>query len=387
MERQDRLIYLDNAATVFPKPRHVLQKMIETYAEWGVSPGRGGYDLAMNAEEMVFEARSSLCTFFGSSDPERVVFASNATDALNLVIQGLIEPGCHVVSTRIEHNSVLRPLHHLKTQGLVTYDLVGFDKQGRVDPDDIAKAIKPETSFVIVNHASNIIGSVQDVNAIAAVCRERGKPLILDVAQSAGVEPINMAASGISCVAFTGHKSLLGPTGIGGLVFSDDLEINSTRFGGTGVESQSLIHTQTYPHRLEAGTLNLLGIIGLAAGVEYLQEIGIEKIRQKEVALAARLSQALASMEGVELYSPREWDNRIAVLLFNIRDMLPEDVGAILDGDFDIAVRTGLQCAPLAHQDLGTFPNGAVRISLGPSNTEDDIDSAIDALEQISKLK
>jgi cysteine desulfurase family protein len=316
-----------------------------------------------------------------------VVFASNATDALNLAILGLAEPGCHVVSTRLEHNSVLRPLHHLKTQGLIDYDLVGFDKHGRVDPDDIAKAIRAETRFVIVNHASNVIGSVQDVSAIAAVCRERGKPLVLDVAQSAGVEPIDMAESGISAVAFTGHKSLLGPTGIGGLVFSDDLEIQSTRFGGTGVESQSLIHTQSYPHRLEAGTLNLLGIIGLDAGLGYLEELGIENIRRREVALAARLSEAMAGLDGLELYGPRSWDDRIAVILFNIRDMTPEDAGSILDGDFDIAVRTGLQCAPLAHQDLGTFPTGAVRISLGPFNTEEDIDSAIDALERIAKLR
>jgi len=387
MERQNRLIYLDNAATVFPKPKQALQKMLDLYAEWGVSPGRGGYDLAMNSEEMVFEVRSRVCDFFGSSDPERVIFASNATDALNLAIQGLAEPGCHVVSTRLEHNSVLRPLHHLQTQGVITYDLAPFDQRGQVDPQDIARAIKPETRFVIVNHASNIIGSVQDVNAIGAVCRERGTPLILDVAQSAGVVPINMAESGVSAVAFTGHKSLLGPTGIGGLVLSDDLEINSTRYGGTGVESQSLVHTQSYPHRLEAGTLNLLGILGLAAGLDYVQEFGVDNIRQKEVALASRLSEAMAGMEAVELYGPLDWDNRIAVILFNIRGMSPEDVGTILDGDFDIAVRTGLQCAPLAHQDLGTFPRGAVRMSLGPSNTAEEIDSTIDALERIGRLK
>ena len=387
MECRDQLIYLDNAATVFPKPEAVLRQAMDTYCSQGVSPGRGGYDLAMMAQEMVWDVREHLCRFFGSNDPERVIFASNASDALNLVIQGLVEPGCHVVSSRIEHNSVLRPLNHLQKQGVLTYDLVGFDGQGRIDPDDIAKAIKPETRMVIINHASNVIGTVQDAAAIGRVCKQYGVPLILDVAQSAGLVPIRMQEWGISAVAFTGHKSLMGPSGIGGLVLADDLDIRTTRFGGTGVESKSLEHTQSYPHRLEVGTLNLLGILILGAGVTYLEKIGLDEIRTKEVALAQRLSEGLAGIPAVSIHSPSGWDNRLAILLINVRKMTPEDVGAILDGDFCIAVRTGLHCAPLVHQDLKTFPQGGVRFSIGPSNTVDEIDLAICAMAEIGKNK
>jgi cysteine desulfurase family protein len=387
MEREERLIYLDNAATVFPKPEGVLHKMLDTYQAFGVSPGRGGYDLAMMASDLVMDIREHLCRFFGSDDPERVTFASNASDALNLIIQGMIEPGCHVVSSRLEHNSVLRPLHHFQMQGILTYDLVGFDGQGRIDPEDIGRAIKPATKMVIINHASNVIGTIQDAKAIGRVCQSHGVPLILDVAQSAGLIPIRMLEWGVSALAFTGHKSLLGPSGIGGLVFTSDLDIRSSRFGGTGIDSQSLEHTQTYPHRLETGTLNLLGIIGLGAGLEYVEQVGIDATRTREVALAQRLAQGFSEIPAVQMYGPSGWDNRLAVLMTNVRNMVPEDVGAILDGDYGIAVRTGLQCAPLVHQDLNTFPRGGVRFSIGPFNTVNDIDAASSAMAEIGKNK
>lgn len=385
MERQGRLIYLDNAATVFPKPEGVLRKMVDVYHSSGVSPGRGGYDLAVAASDMVEDVREHLCRFFGSDDPERVIFASNASDALNLIIQGMIEPGCHVVSTHLEHNSVLRPLHHFQTQGILTYDLVKCDGQGRIDPADVARAIKPSTKMVIINHASNVIGTIQDAKAIGMVCRDHGVPLILDVAQSAGLVPIHMREWGVSALAFTGHKSLLGPSGIGGLVCTGDIDIRTTRFGGTGVDSESLIHTQSYPHRLEMGTLNLLGIIGLGEGLKYVEQAGIDATRTKEVALAQRLAQGFSAIPAVSVYGPSHWENRLAVVTTNVRDMVPEDVGAILDGDYGIAVRTGLHCAPLAHQYLNTFPQGGVRFSIGPFNTRSDIDDAIAAMAEIGK--
>ena len=387
MERLDRLIYLDNAATVFPKPEPVLRKMFETYRSLGVSPGRGGYDLAMAAEELVQDVRERLCRFFGADDPERVIFASNATDALNLVIQGMAEPGGHVVASRLDHNSVLRPLHHLQAQGTITYDLVGFDDQGRICPDDIARAIKPTTRMVILNHASNVLGTIQDAREVGRICREKGVPLILDAAQSAGLVPIRMGEWGVSAVAFTGHKSLLGPSGIGGLVLTAGMDIRGTRFGGTGVDSQSLIHTQSYPHRLECGTLNLLGIIGLGAGLEYVEKAGINSIREREVFLAQRLAKGISEIPAIRIHGPLGWESRLGVFMIMIRNMVPEDIGAILDGDYRIAVRTGLHCAPLAHQVLGTFPDGGVRFSVGPFNTEAEIDITISAVAQIAKSK
>ena len=233
-----RLIYLDNAATTFPKPRGTLNRMVETYQRMGVSPGRGGYDLATEAEALV-EAEEEVARLFGAPDPNRVIFAANATDALNLAIQGVLTPGDHVVSTRLEHNSVLRPLYHLREQGLIEYDLMPFDGKGFVDPGDIAGAIRPNTSLVIVCHASNVLGTIQPIPEIGRLCAGKGVPLLIDAAQSAGVVPIDLDAWRVAAVAFTGHKSLLGPTGIGGLIIHPELEVRTTRFGGTGVDSKN----------------------------------------------------------------------------------------------------------------------------------------------------
>ncbi|MGD0623647.1 MAG: aminotransferase class V-fold PLP-dependent enzyme [Thermodesulfobacteriota bacterium] len=381
------IIYLDNAATTFPKPREVLERMIDLYAAKGVSPGRGGYDLALEAEELVSDARQRLCQFFGGDDPDRVIFSSNATDALNLVIQGVVKPGGHVVSSQLEHNSVLRPLHHLQEKGLIEYDLVPFDGAGFIDPDDIARAIRPQTQFVVLTHASNVLGTIQPMEAIGAVCRERGVPLIIDTAQSAGVIPINISKWGISALVFTGHKSLLGPTGIGGLILSRGFDVQTTRFGGTGIDSQELIHTQTYPHRLEAGTINIMGVLGLMAGLDFLAAQGIEAIRQKEQALARRLWEGLAELNKVKLYGVDPMEQRLGVVLTNIEGMIPADVGAILDGDFGIATRVGLHCAPLVHRSLGTGRAGGVRFSVGPFNTEKEIDRAVEAMSVISRSR
>ena len=386
-EKPPEMIYLDNAATTFPKPREVLERMIDLYAAKGVSPGRGGYDCAQEADELVYGVRKRLCQFFGGDDPDRVIFASNATDALNLVIQGVVKPGGHVVSSQLEHNSVLRPLHHLKEKGLIDFDLVPFDGQGFIDPDDVARAIRPNTQFVLLTHASNVLGTIQPVEAFGTLCRERGIPLIIDTAQSAGLVPINISGWGVSAMAFTGHKSLLGPTGIGGLVLRRDFEVQSTRFGGTGIDSHELIHTQTYPHRLEAGTINFLGILGLTAGMDYLASEGMGTILQKERSLARRLWEGLAEIERVRLYGIDRMDRRLAVILANVEGMIPADVGAILDGDFGIATRVGLHCAPLAHQRLGTGRAGGVRFSLGPFNTADQIDKAVEAIKKIAQYR
>lgn len=381
------VIYLDNAATTFPKPREVLERMIDLYSAKGVSPGRGSYDLALEAEELVSAARRRLCRLFGGDDPDRVIFASNATDALNLVIQGTVKPGGHVVSSELEHNSVLRPLHALREKGLIDYDLVPFDAEGFVDPDDIARALRPNTQFVLLTHASNVLGTIQPVEAVGVLCRERGIPFIIDTAQSAGVLPIDLCGWGVSAMAFTGHKSLLGPTGIGGLVLRQGFDVQTTRYGGTGIDSEQPAHTQTWPHRLEAGTLNLLGVLGLMAGLDYLEVEGMEAILQRERALARRLWEGLAEIPRVRLYGVDRMDRRVAVILANVEGMVPADVGAILDADFDIATRIGLHCAPLVHQRLGTGRAGGVRFSIGPFNTLEEIDRAIESMALISRFR
>ncbi len=381
----NKTIYLDNAATSFPKPREVLEQMIETYARLGVSPGRGSYDLAVEAAELVFTTRQKLACFFGAPDPERVIFTANATDALNTAIQGLLHPGDHVVSTRLEHNSVLRPLFHLRERYGIEYDLVRFDGQGQVDPDEVAKALKPNTRLVIICHASNVLGSVQRVPEIARACADRQVPLLLDVAQSAGHIPIDMSGWHIQAVAFTGHKALLAPGGTGGLVLSPELDVASTRFGGTGIESSSPVHTQDYPYRLEAGTLNLAGIFGLSAGIDYLEKEGVPGDGQPpEMALTRRLYDGLRSLPGVIIHSPRPLAQSVPVLTCSIKGMASADAGDILDGDFQIAVRSGLHCAPLVHETLGTAAAGAVRFSPGRFNTEQDIDRAIEAVAAIA---
>jgi cysteine desulfurase / selenocysteine lyase len=381
---QDGLIYLDNAATSFPKQRDALEEMVETYARLGVSPGRGAYDLAMEAADFVAQARKQVAAFFGLHDADRVIFAANATDALNLAIQGLVGPGDHVVSTRLEHNSVLRPLFHLRERGWIDYDLVSFDSQGLVRPSDIASAIRANTRLVVLCHGSQVLGTVQPVVEIARICSQHGVPLLLDVAQSAGQVPIDMDAWGVSALAFTGHKALLGPSGSGGLLLAPGLDVRSTRFGGTGIDSHSLRHTQSFPNRLEAGTLNLLGVIGLSLGMRHLMRLGMEECHSREMRQIRRLWQGLASIPGIVVYGRKPGDCDLPVLSCNVEGIVPEDVGAILDADYGIAVRSGLHCAPLVHQDLGTAPAGSVRFSLGHSSTDADIDRALQAMTEIA---
>jgi cysteine desulfurase/selenocysteine lyase len=300
-------------------------------------------------------------------------------------MQGLLEPGDHVVSTRLEHNSVQRPLYHLRERGLIEYDLVPFDSRGFIDPEAIAKAIRANTRLVIVCHASNVLGTVQRVPEIARVCNERNVPLLIDAAQSAGVVPIDMGAWKVSAIAFTGHKSMFGPMGIGGLAIQPELDVKSTRFGGTGVDSKSLIHTQTFPHRLEAGTINLLGVIGLSEGLDFVMAEGLNAIYHRKIELLTRLRDGLSALDRITLYCQEDLSEHVGIITANVQGMEPADVGSILDADFGIAVRTGLHCAPLVHETLGTYPQGGVRFSLGPLNTQEDIDRAIEAMGAIAR--
>jgi cysteine desulfurase family protein len=377
------MIYLDNAATSFPKPAECLQRALDRYLQIGASPGRGGYDRAVEAEAAVSAVRKKLCRFFGADEAHRVCFTYNATDALNLLIQGLLKPGAHVVSSRLEHNSVLRPLHHLQRQGRISFNLVPFNPDGFIEPDQVSAAIRPATKLVILTHASNVLGTVQPIEEIAAVCRSRGVPFILDASQSAGTIPIHIKDWGVQGLVFTGHKSLLGPTGIGGVVFSPEIDLEPTRFGGTGVDSKSLFHTRDYPYRLEAGTINLLGILGLEESLDYVERSYVLSYA-REMALLRKLRDGLRRLPRLRLYCVERLENHLPVLTCTIDHHRAESVGAILDGDFGIAVRAGLHCAPLVHQDLGTLEKGAVRVSLGPFTTEVEIDAAVEAMKAIA---
>jgi cysteine desulfurase family protein len=378
------LIFLDNGATSFPKPEEVYRYMDHFYRNFGVNPGRSGYDLCMEAGLVVEETRKLLTDFFHGTDPNRLCFGYNSTDALNLIIFGMLRPGDHAVTTTLEHNSVLRPLYHLSRQG-VDVDSVPFDAAGFVDPEEIRKKIRPATRLVIVNHASNVIGTVQPIAAIGRICREAGVPFAIDASQSAGKVPIDMEAQFVDVVAFTGHKSLLGPTGIGGLYVREGIEIRHTRAGGTGVRSAVKAHLDEYPYRLEYGTPNVMGIAGLKAGLSWVLAKGLDVVHAEEMRLAGILLDGLRAIPRVVLYCLDNLENHIAVLAFNIEGMDAADVGTMLDVDFGIACRTGLHCAPRVHEQLGTDKiHGAVRFGIGPFNTEEHIRKAVEAVRKIA---
>lgn len=385
-----KLIYLDNSATSFPKPDAVYDFMNSFYRTKGVSPGRSGFDAALETEEVVNNTRKMLTKLFnGGEDHNRLTFSYNATDSLNLIINGLVEKGTHVVTTMLEHNSVLRPLYMHEQAGTIEVTYVPFDPlTGYVNPDDIKKAIKSNTKFVIVTHCSNVLGTIQPLAEIGKICKEKGVIFVADGSQGAGSVDFDMQASNVDVYCFTGHKCLMGPTGIGGSYVREGVRINHTRAGGTGVRSAYPAHLEEYPYRLEYGTLNLLGVGGLYAGVKWITEQGIMNIHNREIALWDKLRMAVQQIEGVTTYCATSKENKNPVLSFNIKGFEAGDVGTMLDVDYNIAVRTGLQCAPKVHQHIGTADiHGTVRMSVGAFTTEDDINAAITAVKEIAALK
>jgi cysteine desulfurase family protein len=354
---------------------------------FGVNPGRSGYDLCMEAGAIIDNTRRALTAFFNGTDYNRLCFSYNSTDALNLIIFGMLRSGDHAISTTIEHNSVLRPLYHLSREG-VQVDYVPFDGAGFVSPDEIRRRFRPNTRLVIVNHASNVIGTIQPIREIGRCCREAGIPFAIDASQSAGKIPIDMEEQFLDIVAFTGHKSLLGPTGVGGLYVREGIEIRHTRAGGTGVRSIERPHLGEYPFRLEYGTPNAVGIAGLSAGLKWILSKGLATIHGQEMKLAGMLRDGLSAIPGVTLYCQQDLADHIAVMAFNVDGMDAGDVGMMLDVDYNIACRTGLHCAPLVHEQLGTAAiRGAVRFGIGPFNTEEHIQAAIGAVRDIASLK
>lgn len=400
--------YLDNAATTWPKPEVVYTSMDQLFRQFGVNPGRAGHEMAVEAERIIVETRRLLAGFFNfSGDPNRVVFTQNATDSLNMVMFGLLDRGDHVISTRVEHNSVLRPLNHLERDRGVEVTRVGRDAQGYIDPDDIRKAIKHNTKLVVVNHASNVLGAVQDIAAVGEICRQSDALFVIDTCQSAGVLAIDMEALGIDVLTFTGHKGLFGPSGIGGMIVGEHVNIPAMRVGGTGVDSITEFQPEIYPNHLEAGTVNFPGVAGLNAAQKWFAELGreqladtenasshtqacraaLEYVEQRELAHINRLVSAFEQIDGIKIYGPRGNGPRVATLAINIGDLPADQIGAMLDADHYVCVRAGLHCAPLVHVDDGTVEqNGSVRFSPGYFTDDEDLQQAIDGVTDLATI-
>ena len=380
------MIYLDNAATTLKKPDCVVEAVTAAMCSMG-NASRGTHDSSLKSARAVFSARLSLAQLFHAPGPERVVFTQNSTEALNMAICGLFQKGDHVITTDLEHNSVLRPLYRLEDEGIITLSVVPADKQGRLDYADFERLICPETRGIVCTHASNLTGNVLDLPRIGALARAHGLLLVVDASQTAGVYPIDMEQMGISVLCFTGHKGLLGPQGTGGLCAAEGVEIRPFKVGGSGVQSYSRTHPAEMPTRLEAGTLNGHGIAGLGAGAAFLLEKGVDTVHQYEIALARRFYEGVKAIPGVTVYGDFSTWNRTAVVALNIGD---HDSGAVSDAlweEYGIATRPGAHCAPRMHKALGTAEQGAVRFSFSLFNTPEEADAAINAVKELAQCE
>ena len=405
MPATEHFIYLDNAATAFHKPPEVVDAMVHFMTRVGANPGRAGHPLAEAAGRIVRTARENLARLFNAPDPDRVCFALNVTEALNTVFYGFLKTGDHVVTTGMEHNSVVRPLTDLQHKGRITFDIAPCDPKGVLDIDALRQLLCKKTALVVLNHASNVCGTLQDVPAVKNAIGDI--PLLLDAAQTAGACPIDVAAMGIDLLAFTGHKGLMGPQGTGGLVIREGIEIAPLKHGGTGSRSEDLRQPDFLPDALESGTQNNVGIAGLGAAVAFILEQGVDRIRRHEQGLTRALINGIYDLQGVTIYGPLDPALQTATVSVTIDSTLSEDsegfsgCGAVnlewfddgvpvgeagdrLSDRYNILVRTGLHCAPLAHQTLGTFPEGTIRLSMGYFNTPEDIDIAVRSIRRIA---
>jgi cysteine desulfurase family protein len=376
-------IYLDNAATSFPKPESVYQALDRFARTSLANPGRAGHRMALAAEHALDDARHRLNQFFHGLAPERFIFTLNGTDALNIAIKGVLQPGAHVVTTDLEHNSVSRPLQALAQAGTITLTRVAADATGTVQPADVAAAVTAHTRLLAVTHASNVLGTVQPIAEYGAVARQRNLLLLVDAAQTAGVLPIDVQAQHIDLLALPGHKSLLGPTGTGVLYVGPRANVRPWREGGTGGDSSSPTQPTELPYFLEGGTPNVLGIAGLVAGLHYVTERGLGAIHAHEVELVERLWTRLDQLPGVTVFGHRDHARRVGTLSFRTETLPATEIGGILDQAFTLAIRPGLHCAPYVHRSLHTFPDGLVRVSPGPFNTAADVDALATALGEI----
>jgi cysteine desulfurase family protein len=381
------MIYLDNAATSWPKAPGV-GAAIERFLERGAAnPGRSAHRLSIEAGRMVLRVREALAALLGVQDPLRVILTGNATEALNLALHGLLRPGDHVVTSSMEHNSVMRPLRRLEAGG-VALSVVPAEEDGRLAAAAIVAALRPETALVAVTHASNVVGTILPVGEIAAALRPHGVPLLVDAAASAGLLPVDVDGAGIDLLAFTGHKALYGPTGTGGLALGagfDAARLRPLKQGGTGSRSEHEVQPDFLPDALECGTLNTTGLAGLEAALGWIAEQDVAALRARQVELLGGLLAGLAALPGVTVYGPREAGRQVANVSFNVAGLTPSEVGLRLDEEAAICCRVGLHCAPAAHRTIGTFPRGTVRLSPGAFTTADEIETAVRAVAQLAR--
>jgi cysteine desulfurase family protein len=383
----EKLIYLDNAATSFPKPEAVIQAMTDFMREAGGNPGRSGHRLSIEAGRVIFEARERIAALFAISDSSRVIFGQNATEGINLGLKGLLRKRDHIITSSMEHNSVMRPLRALEREG-VELTVVPCSREGFLTPEEIKKAIRKNSRMVVLNHGSNVVGTLLPLQSVGNICREYGLLFLVDAAQTAGVLPIDMEKEKIDLLAFTGHKALFGPQGTGGLILGErvnEKNIEPLKRGGTGSRSEREEQPDFLPDLCESGTPNAVGLAGLKAGLDFVFGIGIEKIRDHERKLTAQLIQGLRKIPGTVVYGPGDAERQCATISFNLQGWIPSELSFRLDEEFGILTRVGLHCAPSAHRTIGTFPEGTVRVSMSYLNTEEEIGKALEAIRQLAR--
>lgn len=376
-------IYLDNAATSFPKPKEVATAVYDFMVNNGTSSGRGSYKKAMQSDYIVYECRKLIGKLFNFDNPKKVVFTSNVTDSLNIAMRGILKENDHVITSSLEHNAVWRCLKTLERDINIKIDTVECSKDGITNPQDIKKYIKKDTALIVFTQASNVLGTIQPIREIGSIAREHNIPFLVDSAQSAGAMKIDVKEDNIDILAFTGHKSLLGPMGTGGLIINTDIDIKPLKAGGTGGDSAYEYQPDYYPNHLETGTSNVSGIAGLREAIKFLNKEGIENIHNKEKELTKYTLEKLETVKDIEIYGPKDCEKMLSVISFNIKDKRPEDVGSILDQKYDIMLRAGLHCAPTAHSVIGTKERGTLRIGVGYFNEKEDIDKLVEALNNL----
>jgi len=381
------MIYLDNAATSWPKPLQVSRAMDAFLTDVGGSPGRSSHRLAIEAGRIVYHARELLAELFAVNDPLRILLGPNATYFLNLALHGLLRPGDHVITSSMEHNAVMRPLRYLERCG-VDLTVLRCSKQGELNPLEVTRSIRPQTTMIVLNHSSNVTGGILSIAQMGQIARKHNLIFLVDAAQTAGVWPIDIEKESIDLLVFTGHKGLYGPPGTGGMVVGERVKCDAMPpliLGGTGSRSSEEEQPDFLPDRYESGTPNTVGLAGLAAGIEYLFDKGIENIQHQNAQLTAKLHGGLAEIPRVVIYGKPDFTSRTAIVSFNINGLAPSEVGLRLDEDYNIMCRVGLHCAPAAHKTIGTFPIGTVRFSLGLYTTDHDIEQAIMAVTEIAR--
>lgn len=376
------MIYLDNAATTMHKPKEVIDAVVEAMTSLG-NAGRGANEASLSAARIIYDAREKLCRFFNGEDPRQIVFTGNSTESLNIAIKGLLEPGDHVITTMLEHNSVLRPLYEMEKKG-VALTIIKADKKGRFSLEEMEAAIRPETKMIVCTNGSNLTGNYVDIGKVGEMAHRHDVLFMVDASQTAGVFPIDVRNMQVDVLCFTGHKGLLGPQGTGGMYVREGLAIRPLKSGGSGVQTYSKTHPREMPTALEAGTLNGHGIAGLRAAVEYIEKTGLDAIRAKEQELMWRFYEGVKEIPGVTVYGDFDSRERCAIVALNIGDYDSSEVSDALLTEYGISTRPGGHCAPLMHEALGTVEQGAVRFSFAHSNTEEEVDIAINAVRELA---